>query len=91
MSDISEYLDVFHVLKAIDNIGEMELKNILFNSTPNGRSKKAYVQSFDCETINFEKSINMFECMEIAETIYEVVLERSHKKYYIKFCPCWLQ
>ena len=85
MSDISEYLDVLPVLKASDKIGEMELKKIPLNILPNGRTKKAYVQGFDCETIHLKKSINMFECMEIAETIHEVVLERSYKNYYIRF------
>ena len=36
---------------------------------PNVWSKQAYVQGFDCETITFEKSVNMFEHMEIAETV----------------------
>ena len=85
MSDIIEYSDVLPVLKASDKIGEMELKKILLNSLPNGRIKKIYVLGFDCETIHFKKSINMFECMEIAETIHEVVSERSYKNYYIRF------
>ena len=43
-------------------------------------SKQAYVQGFYCSSINFNKSINMFDRMEISESIYEVVLEPSHKK-----------
>ena len=36
----------------------------------NGWSKKAYVQGFDFESITFKKYVNMFERMEIAESIY---------------------
>ena len=39
-------------------------------------NRQAYMQGFDCETIN-KKSINMFERMLIAEYIYEVVIETS--------------
>ena len=49
----------------------------------NGCSKNAYVQVFNCETITL-KSINMFERIEIAETIYEGVVETSFKKYYLR-------
>ena len=33
-------------------------------------SKQAYVQGFDCESITFEKDVNMFDRMEISESIY---------------------
>ena len=42
--------------------------------------KKAYVQGFDCETISLKKYVNMFERMEIAESIYEGVVTTSNKK-----------
>ena len=42
---------------------------------PNGWRNQTYVQGFDYEPINFKTSINMFEHMEISETIYEGVLE----------------
>ena len=38
------------------------------------------MQGFDCESITFKKSVNMFERMEIAESIYEGVLEISYKQ-----------
>ena len=41
-------------------------------------SKQAYVQSFDCETISLKKAVNIFECMEIAESIYEGVVTHSY-------------
>ena len=43
----------------------------------NGQRNQAYVQGFDFETITLEKAVNMFELMEIAETIYEDVVEKS--------------
>ena len=36
---------------------------------PNSWSKQAYIQGLDCESITFNKSVNMFERMEIAESI----------------------
>ena len=41
----------------------MEFNKIILNSITNGCSVQAYVQGFDCETITFEKSVNMFENM----------------------------
>ena len=38
-----------------------------------------YTQGFDCESISFKKSVNMFEKMDIAESIYEGVVEPSYK------------
>ena len=38
------------------------------------------MQGFDCEYILFKKSVNMFELMEISESIYEGVVETSYKK-----------
>ena len=45
---------------------------------PNSWSKQAYVQVFDCESITFKAFFDMFEHMEIAESIYELVLETSY-------------
>ena len=36
--------------------------------------KQVYVQGFDCESILFKKDVNMFEQMDIAESIYEGVV-----------------
>ena len=41
--------------------------------------RQAYVQGFDCESITFKKSVNMFECIEITESFYEGVVEPSYK------------
>ena len=47
---------------------------------PNIWSRQAYVQGFYCESITFKKAVNMFERMEIAESIYEGVVKPSYKK-----------
>ena len=38
---------------------------------PNSWYKQSYVQGFDYESIKFKKAANMFERMEITESIYE--------------------
>ena len=39
---------------------------------------QVHVQGFDCESIFFKKTVNMFKSMEIAEIIYEVVVIPSY-------------
>ena len=39
------------------------------------------MQGFGCESILFKKAISVFGSMEIAESIYEGVVEPSYKKY----------
>ena len=46
---------------------------------PNSYSKQAYVQGFNCENISFKKAVNVFEHTEIAESIYEYVVEPYYK------------
>ena len=46
----------------------------------NSWSKQSYVQGFDCEYISLKKYFNMFDQMEVAESIYEGVVELSYKK-----------
>ena len=41
---------------------------------------QAYVQGFDCEFISFKKVVNMFDGMEIIESIYEGVVTPCYKK-----------
>ena len=54
--------------------------------------KQAYVQGFRYKYILFKITVNMFECMEIAEFIYKVLLEPSYKKTHPGICqPCWSQ
>ena len=51
-----------------------ELNKILLNSIINSWSKQVYDQGFDCEC-NTQRYVNMFERMEIAESIYKGVVE----------------
>ena len=60
---MNEYLDSLLVATLSDKIGVTELNEILFNIMPDIWYKRAYVQGFDCESISFEKSVNMFERM----------------------------
>ena len=62
-----------------DRIGVTKLNEILLNSMPDSWSNQACVQGFDCESITLKKVVNMFEHMEIAESIYEGVVEPSYK------------
>ena len=81
MIDLKKYLALFPGETLYNKIGVTELNEILLNSMTNSWSRKAYVQVFDCEYIAFKKAANMFEHMEIAESIYEVVVGPSYKKY----------
>ena len=64
------YLDSLPEVTLYDKIGLNELKEILLIIMPNSCSEQAYVQGFDCEYISFKEAVNMFEQMEIAESIY---------------------
>ena len=78
--DLNEYLASFPGATLTDKIGITELNEILLNIMPNSWYKHAYVQGFDSESITFRKAVNMFERMEITESIYEGVVELSYKK-----------
>ena len=56
----NEYLAVLPGAKSSDNIIDMELNKMCFNSMPNSYSRQAYVQVFDCEYITLKISVNMF-------------------------------
>ena len=78
--DLNEHLASFLGAIFSGKIGITELNDILLNSMHNSWSKQAYVQGFECEYISFKKSVNIFERMEIDESIYEGVVETSYKK-----------
>ena len=61
-----------------DKIGVTELNKKLLNGMPNSWFWQSYVQVFDCESITFKKSVNMFESMETAGSIYEGVVANYH-------------
>ena len=60
-------------------MGVTELNTTLLNSITNIWYIQAYVHGFDCKTISFKNSVNMFEHMEIAESIYGGVVTPSYK------------
>ena len=68
-----------HVQIQKKNIYEDELNEILLHNTPNGWDEQDFMQGFDFETETFNKSINMFECMEILEYICEGIVKLSTK------------
>ena len=74
LNDLNEYLAFFPGATLNDNIGITELNKILLNSLHNSWSKQAYIKGFDCESITFIKYSNMFERMEIADSIYKGVV-----------------
>ena len=78
--DLNKYLDSFPGSTLSDTIGVTELNKIILNSMPNSWSKQACVQDFDCKSILFKKNVNMFERMKIEESIYNGLVEPSHKK-----------
>ena len=78
--DMNEYLASLRGETLSDKIGVTELNEIILNIMTNSWSKQAYVQGFDCEYTLFKKAANIFEHLEIAEYIYEGVVEPSYKK-----------
>ena len=76
--DMNEYLAFFPGATLANNIDVTELNDITLNRIPNSQSKQPYVQGFDCESIQFKKAVNIFERMEITESIYQGVVETSY-------------
>ena len=76
--DINKYLASFTGVTFTDNIRVTKLNKILPNSIPNRWSKHAYVKGFDCESNTLKKAVNMFERMEISESIYERVVAQFY-------------
>ena len=78
--DLNEHLYYFTGATMADRIGVTELNEIVLNSKPNSWSKQAYFQGFYCKSISFKNVINMFERMEIDESIYENAVKPYYKK-----------
>ena len=57
----------------------MDINWVLLNRMPNRWGKQEYVKIFDCESITSKSAVKCFERMEIEESIYEGVVEPSHK------------
>ena len=53
---------------------------MMLYSIPNGRGKKDFPNILDFKVVTFKYSINMFECMYIAESVYEDALETYYKQ-----------
>ena len=83
LNDLDEYLASSLGETLSDKNVVTELNEILLNSIPDGWHKQSYVQGFDCDNASFKKSVNMFEHTEIAESIYESVVEPPYNK------PTW--
>ena len=58
--DLNKYLSSLPGATLSENFVVTELKKKLLNSMPNICRKQAYVRDFDCESISFFKSVNMF-------------------------------
>ena len=67
---LNEYLASFPGSTMTDKFCVSEPNEILLNILPNSWSNQAYVQGFYYESIYFKKSVNMFDRMEITESIY---------------------
>ena len=78
--DLNKFLAFFLGAKLTVKFGVAKINEILFNIIPNSWSTQAYLQVFDCEYIDFKIYFNMFECMDIVESIYEGVVEPYYKK-----------
>ena len=68
--DLNEYLDSFPGENMPDKIGLTELNQNLLFSMPNGWSKQAYMKGFYYRSITFKKAVNMFERLDMTESIY---------------------
>ena len=76
--ELKEYLDSSPGGKLTEKNGMMGLNEILLNSMFNILINQAYVQGFDCESISFKKTVNMFERMDIYESIFEGVVQHYY-------------
>ena len=84
--DLNGYFYSFPGATSADKIDLIGLNEIILNNMPNILSKKSYVQGFGCKSISFKKAVNMFDCMEISESILKGVVEPSYKKTYPVRC-----
>ena len=65
--------------KISDKFFVTEMNGIFLIGMPNIWSQKAYVKVFYCVYINFKAAINIFEYMEIAQSVYEGVIKPSYE------------
>ena len=79
--DLNEYLDFIFGLSLSETIGVTELnENCLTVCLVFGASK-GMCRVSTASLLLFKKSVNMFERMDISESVYEGAVEPSYKKY----------
>ena len=76
---ILENIWVFPWSKASNKIGDTELDENISHSTTDGWIRLEYVQGFYFEVVTFKQSIKMFEKIEIADNIFEGILDPYYK------------
>ena len=77
---LNDYLASFTGATMADKFGVNELNGILLNSMTSSWSSQSYVQGFDCNSISFKNSVELFERTEISEITYEGVVTPFYKK-----------
>ena len=65
MIEFIHYMTIFTGSDMDNKICQEKLNDIILHNMPNGWDKPDFMQGFDFETMNFNKSINMFEYMNI--------------------------
>ena len=81
MVEINNYLSVFTGSYVGNKIFEAELNEILLHIITNGWGGVGFFTGFYCETMPFNKGINIFERRDIVKSICEGVVEPyTHKK-----------
>ena len=83
MTEINEHLHIFTGSNPNNIIRKTETNEIIMYIIPNIWGKHKSVQGFDFEAVLFKK-INIFKWMQIAESIYEGVMEPSYKNTSVK-------
>ena len=76
---LNDYLAIFPGSKEGDKLRETELNVIILHSILNGCTRQDCGQIFDFEVVTLKKAINMFDHMEVSESIYKGVLYYYYK------------
>ena len=74
----NEYLASFRGATMSYKMCVTELNTILLKSMPDIFSKQAYVQGFDCEAVSFKRAADIFDYMEMSESVNEDVVPPSY-------------
>ena len=80
---MNDFLASFPGATLDDKIDVTELNEIILNRITKSWSKQDHAQGFCYKSISFKKAVNMFEGIEISESIYGGVIQPSYKK------PIW--